>query len=146
MKTIVLDWDEAGRITRVSNAITQEDADALLAQGGVRPDAFSFESDQCWRDVSNWIVDSVNQTANYVEPSPMVPLSVTPLQARKALRAANLMSAVKSYIELQSEAVQEEWEFASEVRRDNATLLAAAAALDLTENQLDSLFVAAAEF
>jgi hypothetical protein len=77
-------------------------------------------------------------------PSPVVPQSVTPLQMRKALRAAGLKSAVDAALATQSEGVREEWEFAIEVRRDNATLTAFAASLGQTSADLDALFQLAA--
>jgi len=75
---------------------------------------------------------------------PVVPQSVTPLQMRKALRAAGLKSAVDAALAAQSEELREEWEFASEVRRDNATLTAFAASLGQTSADLDALFQLAA--
>ena len=43
-----------------------------------------------------------------------------------------------------SEAAQIEWEYATEVRRDNSLTLAIAGVLGLTDAQIDELFVQAA--
>ena len=77
-------------------------------------------------------------------PAP-VPLTITPLQARRALRAAGLLSTVNAWIAAQAEDVQEAWEYCVEVRRDNALIAGAQAALGLTEAQIDELFRTAAE-
>ena len=74
----------------------------------------------------------------------LIPQSVTPLQARKALRAAGMKSAVDAWLATQTEEVQEAWDYALEVRRDDATVLAAQAALELTDVQMDDLFTLAA--
>lgn len=79
------------------------------------------------------------------EAAVSVPTSVTPLQARKALRAAGMLDVVNAWIAQQPEEVQEVWEYALTIERDNPTILAAAEALELTIEQLDALFVAAAQ-
>lgn len=68
------------------------------------------------------------------------PATITPLQARRALRAAGLLGAVNAWIAAQSEEVQEAWEYCVEVRRDDALIVGAAAALGLTGEQIDDLF------
>jgi hypothetical protein len=69
---------------------------------------------------------------------------ISPRQARLALLQAGLLDAVEAYISTQPRAVQLEWEYANEIRRDHALLTDAAAALGLSEAQLDELFIAAA--
>lgn len=69
---------------------------------------------------------------------------ISPRQARLALLQAGLLDAVETYIATQPRAVQVEWEYANEIRRDHALLTDAAAALGLSEAQLDELFIAAA--
>lgn len=78
-------------------------------------------------------------------PALPVPPTITPLQARRALRAAGLLTAVSAWIASQPEEVQEAWEYCSEVRRDNALIAGAQAALGLTEAHIDELFRTAAE-
>jgi hypothetical protein len=73
-----------------------------------------------------------------------IPVSVTPLQMRRALRATGLKATVDAALAAQSEEVREEWEFASEVRRDNATLNALGQSLGKSPADLDALFQIAA--
>lgn len=77
------------------------------------------------------------------EPEP-VPASVTPLQMRKALRHLGLKATVDAYVATLDEEAAEEWEYALAIERGNATLQAAAAGLDMTDEQADDLFRLAA--
>lgn len=72
------------------------------------------------------------------------PLSITPLQARRALRAVGLLPAVSAFVASQPEEVQEAWEYCVEVRRDDPIITAAASALGMTSAQIDDLFRAGA--
>ncbi len=86
-------------------------------------------------------------TGSAWEPAPVnnpVPSTITPLQARRALRAAGLLTAVSAFIATQPDDVQEAWEYCVEVRRDDAMILSAQAALGLTDEQVDGLFRAGA--
>lgn len=74
---------------------------------------------------------------------PAVPAAVTPLQARKALLAAGLLDDVAAYVALQDQETHLAWDYASEVRRDNVLIIAAAGVLGWTDAQLDQLFVSA---
>lgn len=75
-----------------------------------------------------------------------VPRSVTPLQMRKALRASGLKATVDAALAAAPEDVREEWEYATEILRDNATLDAMAHALGKTDAEIDALFQLAATF
>lgn len=77
-------------------------------------------------------------------PAP-VPALVTALQARRALRAAGLTAAVETYLDTdQTGALREDWEFATELPRDDAMIEAARVALQMTPAQMDDLFRLAA--
>lgn len=78
------------------------------------------------------------------EPPPIVPTKVTPLQARRALRAAELIDAVNAAVAAAGGDVQDAWEYATEIRRDDPLITAISAGLGLTEQQVDALFIAAA--
>lgn len=80
----------------------------------------------------------------YVAPS-LVPASVTPLQARKALRIAGLKPAVEQFISTLSDEEREDWEYCIEVKRTDPTILKAATALGLTDEHLDQLFIGASQ-
>jgi hypothetical protein len=72
---------------------------------------------------------------------------VTMRQARLALLQQGLLSQVQSAIDAlpspQKEAAQIEWDYSSEVHRDKAFVQTLAAALGLSEQQLDDLFLLA---
>ena len=82
------------------------------------------------------------------EPKPIppvpVPASITPLQARRALRAADLLDAVNAWIATQPDDAQEAWEYCIEVRRDSPLIAGAQEGLGLTDEQVDDLFRAGA--
>lgn len=82
------------------------------------------------------------------EQAPTLPESVTMRQARLALLAAGLLdgvdAAIASLPSPQREAARIEWEYATEVRRDSPTMALIGAALGLTAEQIDALFVDAA--
>lgn len=77
-----------------------------------------------------------------------VPVQVTMRQARLALLAAGLLDSVTTAISAMTEpeksAATIEWEYATEVRRDNALLATLSTELNLTTEQLDQLFITAA--
>ena len=81
--------------------------------------------------------------------SPPVPTTVSKRQARRALLAAGLLAAVETVINelppAQRAVVLIEWNDSQEVRRDNPVTLQLAAAIGLTEEQIDALFITAAE-
>lgn len=76
----------------------------------------------------------------YVAPPPVIPQSITMRQARLALLGAGLLDTVNAGMAGMSQAAQIEWEFASEVQRSNPLIGAMAAALGMTDAQLDDLF------
>ena len=88
----------------------------------------------------------------YVAPAPPPSLdppsvlSCTPLQARKALRQVGLIDAVNAAVKASTPDVQDAWEFASEVRRNDPFLVTLSTSLGMTSQQLDALFVLAASF
>jgi len=78
-----------------------------------------------------------------------VPQSITMRQARLALLGAGLLDNVSAVInslpEPTKSAAMIEWEYASEVQRTTGLVASMGAALGLTEAQLDSLFIQAAQ-
>lgn len=73
-----------------------------------------------------------------------IPISLTMAQARIALLDAGLLDTVESGIAQMPRAAQIKWEFAATVERSDSLTQALAAALGLTDPQLDALFVAGA--
>lgn len=80
------------------------------------------------------------------DPVSLVPASVTPLQARRALRGAGLLGLVESWLATQDDDARDAWEYAKTVERGDPILNAAGVALGMTESELDALFIAAATF
>lgn len=79
-----------------------------------------------------------------VDLTPDAPVSVTPLQARRALRAAELLPAFAVALAAADDETREAWEYATEIRRDNPLVADFADELGLTEEQVDDLFRLAA--
>ncbi len=80
-----------------------------------------------------------------LDPAPIqVPQTVTMRQARLALLSAGLLDTGNAAILAAGGAAQIEWEYASEVVRTSALVSGMAAALGMTEQQLDDLFILAA--
>ena len=81
--------------------------------------------------------------------APTTPTSVTMRQARLALRAADLLTAVEQAIdslpEPQRTDARIEWEYATEVARHWPLLIQLCAVLGLSDAQIDALFVEAAK-
>ena len=81
-------------------------------------------------------------------PEPTIPSVVTMRQARLALLGAGVLATADAAIAampgIEGDAARIEWEYAHEVRRDASLVAGMAAALSLTDEQLDALFVTAA--
>lgn len=106
-------------------------------------------------DRSTWeIIPSANATpeqiataraviANFdVEAERLAAISVTPWQAREALRRAGLLADVEVTVEglgVTSEAYIA-WHYAERIRRSSPLIAALAPALNLSDAQLDALF------
>lgn len=81
-------------------------------------------------------------------PTTIVPSVVTMRQARLALLDAGLLPDVNATVAAMAgtagDAARIDWEFAATVDRSSPLVASMAAALALTEAQLDALFIAAA--
>lgn len=98
-----------------------------------------------YRDYLAWLgEDPANEPAPYEAPPAPVPAAITMRQARLALLAAGHLAAVNTAVTAAGEAARIEWEYATEVRRDNALLAALTPGLGLTPEDLDELFTAGA--
>lgn len=101
-----------------------------------------------WQAYQQWL--AAGNTPEPADTPAAAPIdSVTMRQARLALLGAGLLDDVEAAIAgvadvTQRQAVQIEWEYAQEVRRDHQWVQSLAAMLGLTEAQLDDLFTQAA--
>lgn len=78
------------------------------------------------------------------DPVPVIPASITMRQARLALLDAGLLDDVETAMQAAPRADQITWEFASAVERASPLVQNMAAALSLSEADLDQLFITAA--
>lgn len=125
----------AGPVIAVGHSIT-EDTDNYYCDGTVLPKS---------------VVGSCTITVGELPPPQVpavVPAAISMRQARLALLQAGLLATVNSTIAgmagTAGESARIEWEYATEVRRDNQLVAALAPTLTLTDAQIDALFVAAA--
>lgn len=93
---------------------------------------------------TNTAITNIDNFANIVflwqtqVTPPIKPLN--PAQIRLVLLNNGLLEQVESMIAQSTDAVKIEWEFRTEYRRTNPLLLQMAAALGLTDEQLDTMF------
>jgi len=83
------------------------------------------------------------------EPETSVPSKVTMRQARLALLGAGLLDDVEAALSAMEgpagQAARIEWDYSSEVHRYKPFVIALGAQLELNDEQLDALFVAASQ-
>ena len=91
------------------------------------------------RAVEPWSADEIA-----ADKKAKVPQACSARQARLALLQSGLLDAVEAEIAGMSRAAQIEWEFASEIVRQNTLITESQAALSLTDEQIDNLFSLAA--
>ena len=94
-----------------------------------------------------WVVEPIptGPTVAPADPAaPVVPASVTAFQARAALLAAGLLDDVEAAVAAADRLTQTAWEYALAFERTSPTIAALAAAIGLTDQQLDDLFRVAA--
>lgn len=72
-----------------------------------------------------------------------IPQVVTMRQARLALSDAGLLEQVNTAVAAADEATRISWEFAQEVKRTDTYVISIGAALGLTTEQIDNLFIEA---
>ena len=91
-----------------------------------------------------WLAEG-NTPDPYIAPPPPIPATVTRFQALAILAAGGYLDTVRTYINtLDPNNVQRlAWENATDWERTSPTLNALAAMLNLTDTQVDDLFVAA---
>lgn len=92
------------------------------------------------------LIASGAEIAPYVPPPPAVPQIVTLWQAREALRLAGLLPAVNAHIDGLGEnhQVYIAWHYAERIARNSPLIAALAPVFNLSEQQLDDLFIVAA--
>jgi hypothetical protein len=92
-----------------------------------------------------FLADDHADVVAFLNPPPGVPRQVPRWQARRALLNAGLLDAVEAAVAAADRHVQITWEDAPNIVRDSPFIAAIAPSLELTDAQIDALFVAAAE-
>lgn len=120
----------------------------LLAEYGVYPVAETappatsiFESA---REIAPAFIDGEWRQQWEIVPAP-VPQVITPRQCRILLLQQGLLPQVEAMVAAGDDATRITWEYAVEFQRNDPLLLAMAAGLGLTEQQLDEFFMAASQ-
>lgn len=82
----------------------------------------------------------------YIEPEPIIiiPEVITMRQARLQLLEVGLLDDVEAFVALDRKS-QIEWEYANEVYRQSTLIESAKGALNLTDEQIDNMFVEASK-
>lgn len=88
--------------------------------------------------------DGETVVADATFTDPPVPAEVSRMQAKQALRIAGKLDAVETAVADASDEVKIYWADASSFHRDHPTLQALATALQMTSDEVDDLFRAAA--
>jgi len=87
---------------------------------------------------------SVGADEFYSETVPMlvppIPKAVTPYQARRALLAAGKLDDVEAAVAAGTDEVRLAWQFAASIERDSQFVASLAAAIGLSDSQVDDLF------
>lgn len=130
MKSLVFGQQTFGPFSQIS-----KEADHYNCDGVVLP--FSVVGDNGVEQ--DWVAPP--------PPAPPAPTVASMRQARLALlqagKLADVTTAINALASPAKEAAQIEWEYATEVRRDSALMQQLAAAIGLTEADLDALFTQA---
>jgi hypothetical protein len=92
------------------------------------------------------LITKLEQETKYLadKAKALVPISITPRQARLKLLEADLLDNLEAVITT-NRAWQIEWEYATEVKRDSLLIDAIATQAGLTSEQVDTLFIEAAK-
>ena len=84
--------------------------------------------------------DEIDANYRLAHPTPNV---ISMRQARLQLLSMNLLDSVNSAIVSMPQSAQIEWEYATEVRRDNALVLGVQSALSMSDLEMDTFFTEA---
>lgn len=130
----------AGIVTGVADLAGVVDEPHMISIDGMRPELIGQHCDRSGEVPVFTPVPAV----------PIVPVSVSMRQAKRALLAAGLLDAADQAIagiadDTARRAAQIDWTSATDVRRDWPLVASIAQALSLTDQQIDALFVSASQ-
>lgn len=119
----------------------------------LRPNAqWTIEGDDLstlqWNDLEQMrpTDDEIISKARELELNPniVIPKTVTPRQARLVLLQAGLLDQVESSINTVGGSAKITWEYATQIDRDDPLITTLGQSLNLTDQQIDNLFIQAA--
>ena len=124
--------EEYGEIPMTLNIIDTEDIHTF-----VKPDGTEVPLEQYCKTL---------EIGAYIEPEPIIiiPQVITMRQARLQLLEVGLLDDVEALVALDRKS-QIEWEYASEVYRQSPLIESVKGALNLTDAQIDNMFVEASK-
>ena len=124
--------EEYGEIPMTLNLVDTEDLHTF-----VKPDGTEVPLEQYCKTL---------EIADYIEPEPIIiiPHVITMRQARLQLLEVGLLDDVEALVAIDRKS-QIEWEYASEVYRQSTLIELAKGALNLTDTQIDNMFVEASK-
>ena len=125
--------EEYGEIPMTLNLVDTEDLHTF-----VKPDGSEVPLEQYCK---------TQYIAPYVEPEPLpepIPQVITMRQARLQLLEVGLLDDVEAFVALDRKS-QIEWEYASEVYRQSPLIESVKGALNLTDPQIDEMFIEASK-
>ncbi len=124
--------EEYGEIPMTLNLVDTEDIHTF-----VKPDGTEAPLEQYCKTL---------EIGAYIEPEPIIiiPQVITMRQARLQLLEVELLDDVEALVALDRKS-QIEWEYASEVYRQSQLIESVKGALNLTDTQIDNMFVEASK-
>lgn len=121
-------------------ALTKDDVEILRVREGI---SLSYGDFYISPTEAGWSHDGYSLIE--VDDAPAQVMAISPFQARAALFAAGLLDDVEAAIQAEGPPAVLAWEYATEWRRDSPTIATLAAVLELSEEQVDELFIAASQ-
>ena len=124
--------EEYGEIPMTLNLVDTEDIHTF-----VKPDGTEVPLEQYC---------NTQEIGAYIEPEPtiIIPQVITMRQARLQLLEVGLLDDVEALVALDRKS-QIEWEYASEVYKESPLIESVKGALNLTDTQIDNMFVEASK-
>ena len=88
------------------------------------------------------LIEGAWTAPSITEESTIVPIEVTMRQAKVALHLSGLLTEVNNVIENSTDSITKiEWEYSQTLRRDWPALISIANEMQLTEDEVDNLFI-----
>jgi len=110
-------------------------------QAGEKDGEWVVNDKKGWRVLSADELTAVDEKYSELYKKSIVPLAITMRQTRLALLNAGKLADVETAIQSATDDIKIEWEYASEILRDSATVTAIGEIIGMTSDEMDALFV-----